>query len=157
MAVPQHVSSAFLQSPPSDWVASNDLAFATRSPAGASPGHTLVVPRRCIASYFDATAAEKTALWALVDEVKLPLDAQLHPDGYSISFDTIDAAGQTVLHLHIHIIPRFHAVRASGGRELRRRTHAVHPSRPAASTTPSATTSGPCSTPPRRSPSWRPS
>jgi len=65
------------------------------------------VPRRCIATYFEASAVEKTALWALVDEVKLALDAQLRPDGYNIGFDAGEAAGQTVLHLHIHVIPRF--------------------------------------------------
>lgn len=121
VAVPRLVSSAFLQPPASDWVTSNDLAFAIRNPnTGASPGHTLVVPRRAVASYFDATRAEKAALWALVDDVKRLLDQQLHPDGYSINFDTVDAGVQGIPQLHIHIIPRFHTARVCDGRDGRR-------------------------------------
>jgi superfamily II DNA or RNA helicase/diadenosine tetraphosphate (Ap4A) HIT family hydrolase len=101
------MTSAFLQVPSSDWVASNELAFAIRDRSPVRRGHTLVVPRRSVATYFAASAAEKAALWALVDEVKLALDEQLRPDGYNVGFNTGEAAGQTVLHLHIHVIPRF--------------------------------------------------
>jgi HKD family nuclease len=99
------VLSPFQQLPASEWVASNELAFAVRAPLPASPGHTLVIPRRRVASYFEASAAEKAALWALVDEVKAALDEQLHPDGYDVGFKTSAGAGQTLLHAHIDVIP----------------------------------------------------
>ena len=66
-----------------------------------SPGHTLVVPRRLVATWFEATAEERTALFELVDEVKRLLDERLHPDGYIIGVNAGEAAGQTVMHLHV--------------------------------------------------------
>ncbi|WP_240356149.1 HIT family protein [Myxococcus eversor] len=77
------MSSPFLLIPESEWVASNTLAFAIRDASPASPGHTLVIPRRPVATWFDATAKEQRALFELVDEVKRGLDAELKPDGHS--------------------------------------------------------------------------
>ena len=88
-------------------VAANDRAFAFRDSFPVAPGHTLVVPRRVIASWWDATAEERQALWELVDEVKVQLDVELAPDGYNVGFNAGAAAGQTVFHLHLHVIPRF--------------------------------------------------
>jgi len=66
--------SAFLQRPPADWVASNALAFAIRDSFPVSEGHTLVVPKREFAAWFEATPAERVALFELVDVVKAKLD-----------------------------------------------------------------------------------
>ena len=99
--------SRFLDIPQTEWVASNALAFAVRDRPGAGPGHTLVVSRREVPSYFDATDAEKGALWALVEEVKASLDRDLQPEGYNVGFSAGLVAGQTTLHLHVHVIPRF--------------------------------------------------
>lgn len=99
--------SPFLEAPQSDWVASNALAFALRDGFPVSPGHTLVIPRRLVATWFEATPAERAAIFALVDEVKRALDAELRPDGYNIGINAGEAAGQTVMHLHVHVIPRF--------------------------------------------------
>lgn len=101
------MDSPFLALPASAWVASNALAFAVRDRYPVSPGHTLVVPRRLVATWFDATREEQIALLDLVDLVKSGLDADLHPDGYNVGFNAGDAAGQTVMHLHVHVIPRF--------------------------------------------------
>jgi superfamily II DNA or RNA helicase/diadenosine tetraphosphate (Ap4A) HIT family hydrolase len=99
--------SVFLDIPESKWVASNDLAFAFRDNFPVSPGHTLIVTRRVIADWFSATSAERLALLDLVDAIKKRLDDELHPDGYNVGFNAGVAAGQTVPHLHIHVIPRF--------------------------------------------------
>ena len=88
-------------------VASNALAFAIRDGFPVSPGHTLIVPRRLVATWFDATREEQVAMLELVDLVKAQLDAELHPDGYNIGINAGSAAGQTVMHLHLHLIPRF--------------------------------------------------
>ena len=101
------VSSPFLEAPASSWVASNALAFALRDRFPVSPGHTLVIPRRLVAAWFDATADEHAAIFALISDVKRQLDAELHPDGYNIGINAGEAAGQTVMHLHVHLIPRF--------------------------------------------------
>ena len=100
-------SSPFLRIPASERVAANTLAFAVRDRYPVSPGHTLVVPRRHIATWWEATPAERAALLELVEEVKAHLDAELHPDGYNVGFNDGAAAGQTVGHLHVHVIPRY--------------------------------------------------
>lgn len=101
-------TSIFLERDPGTWVARNDLAFAIRDGFPVSPGHTLVVPKRLIATWFEATEDERRAIFALVDEVKRDLDAELRPDGYNLGINVGAAAGQTVMHLHVHVIPRFH-------------------------------------------------
>lgn len=88
-------------------VASNELAFAVRDDNPVTKGHTLILPRRPIATWFDATREEQFAILALVHDVKLALDRDFHPDGYSVGFDTGDVAGQTDMHLHVHVIPRY--------------------------------------------------
>ena len=99
-------SSPFLALPESDWLESNAAGFAIPDGHPVTPGHTLVVPHREIATWWDASADERTGLWELVDLVKLRLDAEHRPDGYNVGFNAGAAAGQTVQHLHIHVIPR---------------------------------------------------
>jgi diadenosine tetraphosphate (Ap4A) HIT family hydrolase len=59
-----------------------------------------------VTDYFSVTAEEKTALWAMVDEAKKLLDERFRPDGYNVGINVGTAAGQTVMHCHIHLIPR---------------------------------------------------
>lgn len=101
--------SPFLSIPESDWIASNDLAFAIWDGFPVSPGHALVVTKREVRDWFGATLEEQHALLALVGQVKEILDTSLNPkpDGYNIGFNCGEAAGQTVMHLHIHVIPRY--------------------------------------------------
>jgi diadenosine tetraphosphate (Ap4A) HIT family hydrolase len=102
------MTSPFLERPASEWIASNDLAFAIRDAYPVTSGHTLVVPRRLIPTWFEATAEERHAIFELVDEVKRQLDAtDQPPDGYNIGINCGMAAGQTVMHLHVHVIPRY--------------------------------------------------
>lgn len=103
----ERVSSPFSDILETAWVAHNDLAFAVLDRYPVSRGHTLVVSKRVVPTWFDATEAERRAILALVDEVKANLDAELHPDGYNVGFNSGEAAGQTVMHLHVHVIPRF--------------------------------------------------
>jgi diadenosine tetraphosphate (Ap4A) HIT family hydrolase len=101
-------NSPFLARPPAEWLASNSLAFAIRDAFPVSPGHALVVPRRAIANWFEATREEREALFDLVDEVRKQLDAgPTPPQGYNIGVNVGEAAGQTVRHLHVHVIPRY--------------------------------------------------
>jgi superfamily II DNA or RNA helicase/diadenosine tetraphosphate (Ap4A) HIT family hydrolase len=99
--------SPFLEIPSTDWFASNALAFAIRDRYPVSPGHTLVITRRLVADWFLATADEQAAVLALVADVKRMLDAELQPHGYNVGFNAGIAAGQTVMHLHVHVIPRY--------------------------------------------------
>lgn len=106
------MTSPFLARPAAEHVASNDLAFAIRDGFPVGPGHTLVVTRRLVASWFDATSDEQAAVMTLVNEVKRQLDKSHRPDGYNVGFNAGDAAGQTVPHLHVHVIPRYRGDRA---------------------------------------------
>ena len=73
-----------------------------------SAGHTLIIPHRHIGSFFELTTSERDDLLALLDWAKQQLTEELSPDGWNIGINDGAVAGQTVPHLHIHLIPRFH-------------------------------------------------
>ena len=73
-----------------------------------SPGHTLIVPKRHVSSYFDLSPQERQDMDTMLQYVKQILDKQYHPDGYNIGINVNEAAGQTVFHVHMHLIPRYH-------------------------------------------------
>lgn len=100
----------FCQIPPERIIAQNEHAFVIRDAFPVSPGHTLIIPKRHIASFFETKQEEKIALLELLDEVGALLaapDVPNKPDGYNIGINDGAAAGQTVPHLHIHLIPRY--------------------------------------------------
>lgn len=72
-----------------------------------SQGHALVIPKRHVATMYDLPMEMQTALWMLVAEVRNRLKEELRPDGLNIGLNDGEAAGQTVMHAHIHIIPRW--------------------------------------------------
>ena len=72
-----------------------------------SPGHLLVIPKRHVASYFELAFEEQCQLWAAVNHCKALLDACFHPDGYNVGINVNEAAGQSIPHIHIHLIPRY--------------------------------------------------
>ena len=88
-------------------VAENKLAFAIRDNFPVNPGHTLVITKRHVKTWFEATDQERKAVFELMDRLKRKLDGDLNPDGYNVGFNVGEVSGQTVLHLHVHLIPRF--------------------------------------------------
>lgn len=88
-------------------VASNSLAFAIRDGYPISPGHTLAIPNRHVGSYFDLSPQEHDALFEIVRDQKRVLDLDFSPQAYNIGINDGPAAGQTVSHLHVHLIPRY--------------------------------------------------
>ena len=99
--------SPFDAIPESSYIASNDLAFAVRDSFPVSDGHSLVITRRRVKTWFDATRKEQLAIVDLIDEVKRSLDHEFSPAGYNVGFNAGTASGQTIDHLHVHVIPRF--------------------------------------------------
>lgn len=97
----------FCQIPSERIIAQNEHAFAIRDAFPVSPGHTLIIPKRHVGSFFDATQEEKLDLLALLDEAKAVIDGEYQPASYNIGINDGAAAGQTVPHLHIHLIPRY--------------------------------------------------
>jgi diadenosine tetraphosphate (Ap4A) HIT family hydrolase len=100
-------TSVFEQVPRGNWVAENSLVFAIRDAHPVSPGHSLIIPKRAIVSWFDATVEEVVAMAELVAMVKRELDRSYCPAGYNVGFNDGVAAGQTIFHAHMHVIPRF--------------------------------------------------
>ena len=90
-----------------DFVAENDLAVAFRDAFPLSQGHCLVVPRRHEDGFLRLTPEEQAAVWALVVPVRGHIEADRLPDGYNIGINVGEAAGQTVAHAHLHVIPRY--------------------------------------------------
>jgi diadenosine tetraphosphate (Ap4A) HIT family hydrolase len=86
----------------------NSLAYARCDAHPVTPGHLLIIPFRHVANYFDTTHEERVALLQLLDEAKALLDESLAPAGYNIGVNVGDVAGQTISHVHMHLIPRYH-------------------------------------------------
>jgi diadenosine tetraphosphate (Ap4A) HIT family hydrolase len=97
----------FCQIRPASIVSQGPGTVTIRDAYPVSPGHTLVVLTRHVASFFEASAEEHAALLAGVRETQRALDAEFHPDGYNVGVNVGNAAGQTVDHVHVHVIPRF--------------------------------------------------
>jgi diadenosine tetraphosphate (Ap4A) HIT family hydrolase len=72
-----------------------------------NPGHLLVVPRRHVATWFDASTEEHEAIRQALEEARQLVAARHNPDGYNIGVNVGQSAGQTVFHLHVHLIPRY--------------------------------------------------
>lgn len=85
----------------------NHLAYATRDSYPVSRGHSLIIPHRHCPDFFDLSAAEMAACMELLVGERSALDDELRPDGYNVGVNVGEAGGQSVLHVHIHLIPRF--------------------------------------------------
>jgi diadenosine tetraphosphate (Ap4A) HIT family hydrolase len=85
----------------------NNLAFVRRDKFPVSEGHLLVCTKRHVASFFDATKDEICAVHELILEAQSLMGKISKPNGYNIGINVGEAAGQTVMHLHVHIIPRY--------------------------------------------------
>ena len=88
-------------------VAQGELAVAYRDGFPLSLGHTVIIPRRHVATLFEATETEQAALLHMLARAKEKLDALHQPDGYNIGINHGQAGGHSVPHLHIHLIPRY--------------------------------------------------
>jgi diadenosine tetraphosphate (Ap4A) HIT family hydrolase len=86
---------------------SNQFAVATADAFPVSEGHALIIPKRHISSIFEATEEELAHIFKLVAQTRELLNEQFQPQGLNIGINDGVAAGQTVMHLHIHLIPRY--------------------------------------------------
>ncbi len=100
-------SCPFCQLQPAHILDENELAIAIADAFPVSNGHTLVLSRRHVADFFDLSEAEVTGLFKLLFRLQRRLAAELCADGFNIGVNAGMAAGQTVMHVHVHLIPRF--------------------------------------------------
>jgi diadenosine tetraphosphate (Ap4A) HIT family hydrolase len=91
----------------SEIIAENQFAFAILDKFPVNEGHTLIIPKRHFKNFFEADENEIKAIYSLMHEVKEMLDVQYEPAGYNIGVNVGYYAGQTVMHLHVHLIPRY--------------------------------------------------
>ncbi|NWG74763.1 MAG: HIT family protein [Rubrivivax sp.] len=84
----------------------NALAVVIRDAYPVAPGHTLVIPTRHVGSFFELDADEQAAVLELLRRARQRLQQEFAPDGYTIGINDGPAAGQTVPHVHLHLIPR---------------------------------------------------
>ena len=83
------------------------LAYLKQDGFPLTQGHALIIPRRHVPTFFETTPEERHVMLDLLDEAKALLDAEYRPAGYNIGINNGEAAGQTVMHVHLHIIPRY--------------------------------------------------
>ncbi len=93
--------------PPERILAENRLAVAIADRYPVSAGHTLIIPRRHVSDFFELDAEEMMAVRELLAVQRQRLDGELRPDGYNVGVNVGTAGGQTIPHVHIHLIPRY--------------------------------------------------
>lgn len=97
----------FCHPEPSRLVTEAELVLVLRDGFPVSAGHTLVVPRRHVGSFFELTREEQVAMLAALAEAQEELRRTHRPDAFNIGLNDGPAAGQTVPHCHLHLIPRY--------------------------------------------------
>lgn len=90
-----------------DYICENELAFAIYDKFPVNKGHVLVIPKRHFEDFFEATEEEILSIYRLLDKCKELLDKDLKPDGYNVGINIGEKAGQSIFHLHVHLIPRY--------------------------------------------------
>ena len=97
----------FCQIPDADVIGENDLALAFYDHYPVSPGHTLIVPKRHVASFFSLNREEVLGINDLSLSCKAILQDTYHPTGFNLGVNVGRDAGQSVFHCHVHLIPRY--------------------------------------------------
>ena len=97
----------FCKAEPTGLFWSSDLVRVMWDTRPLTDGHALVVPVRHVGSFFETSGAERVAIMEALDVAKAAVEEHHRPDGYNIGVNDGPAAGQTVPHCHIHLIPRY--------------------------------------------------
>lgn len=90
-----------------NYVFEDEEVFAIYDKYPVTKGHLLIITKRHITSFFDTTLKEKKEIYKMLESLKIFLIDKYDPDGFNIGINEGKAAGQTVEHLHIHLIPRY--------------------------------------------------
>ena len=85
----------------------NKLAIAYFDEFPVSKGHTLIITKRHAATFFDITNEEQIAIIELLNKCKKYIDKKYNPEGYNVGLNCGESAGQSVMHIHMHLIPRY--------------------------------------------------
>jgi diadenosine tetraphosphate (Ap4A) HIT family hydrolase len=107
MSEPSPGDCPFCLLPPGRVLESNALAAAVADAFPVAPGHTLVIPRRHVTCFFELSNDEILAVHDLLRLARTRLSVSMNPQGYNVGVNVGTAAGQTVMHAHVHLIPRY--------------------------------------------------
>ena len=88
-------------------VMENELAFALYDIHPITQGHMLIIPKRHFLTLFESTNDELKAVFELIQKARALLLKEHKPDGFNIAANCGAAAGQIVMHAHVHLIPRY--------------------------------------------------
>ena len=88
-------------------VLENELAVAFYDSFPVSNGHTLIIPKRHVETYFDLSPEEMSAIFDLSQKMRDLLEKRYKPDGFNVGFNVGECGGQSVMHCHMHVIPRY--------------------------------------------------
>lgn len=91
----------------SELILESATAYAILDKFPVSNGHTLIIPKKHKSDYFDLSFKEQSACWLILNQVKEIISNRFNPDGFNVGININGAAGQTVPHVHIHLIPRY--------------------------------------------------
>lgn len=90
-----------------DFFLENEYAIARFDDFAVTEGHLEVIPKRHIKDWWEASLEERIAIFELIDDMKKIVDEKFNPDGYNIGMNLGEMAGQSIMHLHVHLIPRY--------------------------------------------------
>lgn len=105
--MPNPVKACIFCEPERELIAENEAAIAVFDSYPVSPGHALILPRRHVETIWELDQAEYDQCFRLVREIQPLLDERFKPDGFNVGVNCGEAAGQSVWHAHIHVIPRY--------------------------------------------------
>lgn len=81
--------------------------FAIYDKFPVSNGHVLIIPKKHVSNYFELSFKEQSACWFVLNAVQKIIQEKFNPDGFNVGININETAGQTVPHVHIHLIPRY--------------------------------------------------
>lgn len=90
-----------------EFSAQNEHAYAIYDKHPVNPGHVLIIPKRHMSDYFELEPEEEACIWSLLRVMKSTVELKFKPDGWNIGINNGKSAGQTIFHLHVHLIPRY--------------------------------------------------
>lgn len=90
-----------------DILKENDLAYAICDKYPVNNGHVLIIPKRHVSDYFQSSPEERPAMDLLLFECREMLEQSCSIDGFNIGINCGEVAGQTIFHVHMHLIPRY--------------------------------------------------
>ena len=83
------------------------MSFAIYDGFPVNEGHALIIPKRHTANYFDLSLEEQIDCFDLLNQARVILQEKFNPDGFNVGININESAGQTIPHVHIHLIPRY--------------------------------------------------